>query len=274
MPKDQIAGEDRFLPLESIQLVAIDLDGTLLRSDGSICMQAAQVIYELNEKGVKVVLATGRAPRSVRSIHDALDLKTPIVSQNGALIYDLKTDEILHHQTLDADLARQVVEIAQKAEVDPGAGRPLQVGVDVIDHCYQAKDGDDWLDQALAQPVTKVAMIGEQHTLGGIQTELKSQLADQVNFAFSDLILLQVVANNADKADALQILADRYEIPQHRTMALGDAPNDLGMIRWAALGVAPQNGWPDVLDAAHFTVPDNDNAGIARALRTYVLEQQ
>jgi hypothetical protein len=94
-----------------------------------------------------------------------------------------------------------------------------------------------------------------------------------VAFSCSHLRLLQVVAGRVDKADALATVAEFYGIDPDRVLAIGDAPNDLGMIRWAGLGVAMQNAWDEVRAAAHFIVPSNEHAGVAHAFRKYVLRR-
>ena len=93
----------------------------------------------------------------------------------------------------------------------------------------------------------------------------------RVGIAYSHMRLLQVVHAEADKAAGVKRVAEHYGIPKERVMAIGDAPNDLPMIKWAGLGVAMHNAWDEVKKNAQLTVPSNDNDGVATALERYVL---
>jgi len=276
------APEKRPLPVDPIDLVAIDLDGTLLRQDGAICFQAAQAIHTAMELGVRVVLATGRAPRGVRRVYEALGLDTVQICQNGALVHDPHGDQAMFHEPLPGELARRVIEIAR------GVAPDIAMAVEVYDRCYTDRPNGDLrkqpsivegrvpdmvgaLGEVLNAPVTKVMACGEPDRLGGIQMALQRQLGVQVAFSCSHLKLLQVVNGNVDKRAALERVCDYYGIEQSRTMAIGDAPNDLGMIQWAGLGVAMKNGWSQVRCGAHFIVGSNDDAGVAEAFKRYVL---
>ena len=302
--------DDRPLSADPVGLVAIDLDGTLLRSDGSICAPSAEAILEATGNGVRVVLATGRAPRKVQPIAKALGLDTLQICHNGALIHDPLKDEPFTHDTMPGQLARQVVEVARR--VAPS----VAVGVEVLNRCFtdtarqrkqqrrtvsvadraaavneqgphpeaglsdtpvgigsiRASGMDDAvgaLAEVLDQPVTKVMMIGSPAVLGGIQMALQEQLSDQVGFAFSELKLLQVVRGDVNKATALAKVAAHYGVSPRGVMAIGDAPNDVEMLRWTGLGVAVGNAWDEVRQAAHFVVSTNNDAGVAEALRRY-----
>ncbi len=293
--------DDRPLSAEAVGLVGIDLDGTLLRSDGSICFQSAEAIMEAAERGVKVVLVSGRAPRSMLPIHRALGLSTLLIGHNGAVIYDPASNETIANETMPGPLARQIVDLAR------GIAPDLAIGVEVDDKLYTettrrrqkqaalagARGGggetfDAAVDPAaipeagfadasgafvdvLDRPVTKVMMIGAPHLLGDLQMALQRTAANHVDFSFSDLRLLQVVRRGVDKAAALATVAQRYGVPRAGVMAIGDAPNDVPMLRWAGLGVAMRNAWDEVRQTAHFTCAGNDDAGVAEAIKRYVM---
>lgn len=292
--------DDRPLSADPVDLIAIDLDGTLLRSDGSICAPSAEAIMEVSEMGVKVVLCSGRAPRSMMRIHEALGLKTVLIAHNGAQVYDPVKKAVILHETMPGELAGKVIEVARSVqpgvaaavEVDghcytdtvrnraksavgsdgggtalPGTGNHLQPPVQAADLEHPAGS----LAEVLHRPVTKVMFVGTSDVLGGIQMSLQAKLADKVGFSFSDLRLLQVVRGGVDKSTALAKVAALYGVPRQGVMAIGDAPNDMGMLAWAGLGVAMQNAWEEVRRSAHFVCPTNDDAGVAQALRKYAL---
>lgn len=269
------------LPVEPVRLIAIDLDGSLLRSDGTIGESTVAAVREASAQGIRVVLATARPPRGVIASYQKLALDTVQVNHNGALVYDARQRKVIEHLPIDASLARQVVSIAR--QIAP----KIPIGVDVIDTLYCDKSNNSnndlnlshagvtsaagLLEPVLNEPVTKVFMTGEPHELAHIQMTLHEKLRARVAFATSHLKLLQVVAEGVDKAVGLARVAGMYDVPAQSVMAIGDAPNDLGMFKWAGLAVAVKNAWRDVLKAAHFAVPSNDEDGVGEAIRRFAL---
>lgn len=270
------------LPIDPPKLVAIDLDGTLLRDDQTISEANTAALREAGELGVRIVLATGRPPRTVGPTYQKLGLTTLEIDHNGALIFDRPAGKVLYHQPLPAVTARKVVGLAQS--VDPR----LAVGAEVIDHLFTAqRHGAEaiqrdpglkqqtaaaGLDEALQGPVTKLLFLGSADALGEIQMRLAQDMADHVAVAFTHQRLLQVVAAGVNKATALAKVARYYGVAQEQVMAIGDAPNDREMLAWAGRGVVLENGWPDVRRVADFTAPGNDADGVAQALRRHVID--
>ncbi len=273
------------LPVEAVRMLAIDLDGTLLRSDGTISAASVKAVRAACAKGIRVVLATARPPRGSVKAYKLLELDTLTVCHNGALILDAGHGRVVDHVPLEGAVARRAVEIARKV------GGMTRLGVDVIDTLHtdasNGKAGNPGasapgeamqqpqpaipFDQVLNKPVTKVFMTGDPGRLAGVQSAVHQAMQDQVAFATSHLQLLQIVRAGVDKAAGLAKVAQHYGIPRESVMVIGDAPNDLGMFKWAGLSVAMKNGWRDVLKAAHFVVPSNDDDGVAEAIERYVL---
>lgn len=282
--------DDRPLPVHRIDLVAIDVDGTLLGPDGSISPATVAAVRDVVAAGKRVVLATARPPRGIVRLCQTLGLTSLQVNHNGALIYDPVSRQVAFHQPLAGPLARQVIEVVRRH--DPTAA----VGVEVVDRLWldrpttQAVDrvaqepsltmtgvstagpGQDGLEQALQGQVTKVMALGEAGPLASIQQELAQRGRGRVSFAFSHMRLLQIVHAQADKARALQRVCDHYGIAASAVMAIGDAPNDLPMMRWAGLAMAVGDAWDVVKAAAHLVVGPSGGDGVAAALRRHVLE--
>ena len=270
------------VPAEPIELVAIDLDGTLLRSDKQVSPATLDAIRRTVEAGVHVVLATARPPRSTRAIHESLGLVTPTVHYNGALISDLPGNRHVYHRPLPATLARQLVNAAR--EVDSRIVVSLEVldrwYTDYVDPNLQTETSKSFqpdvvgpLQTLLNNAVTKLMFMAEPARLRPIRELIDRRFAGQVGLPASDAHLLQLVHPIADKAHALEQIATQLGVSAQRVMAIGDAPNDLGMLRWAGLGVAMQNAWGEVIATADVTVPSNDEDGVAFALNRYVLKR-
>ena len=266
------------LPVESVQMVGIDLDGTLLRTDNRISAATVAAVKQAHERGIQVILASARPPRTTIKFYKQLGLNNLQINHNGALIFDPQNQNIFHHQALEYDLATQVLHLIKRTAPN------LKIGVEVVDTLYtnrpqnysdsshiSGRDSPGSLDDIQNQSVTKIFVTGQTTILSELQATLADRLAGQIEFAISHLRLLQVVAAGVDNAPALARVAKHYGISQQRVAAIGDAPNDLGMMNWAGLAIAVNNAWQDVRKAANFLVPSNDQDGVAQALTKYVL---
>ena len=264
-----------------IKLIAIDLDGTLLRSDKVLSRANARAIAEATNRGVHVVLASARPPRSVRDIYHRLALDTLQVNYNGALIHDVPRGRHVFHQPLSVELAKKVVKLARK--LDPA----VVVSVEVLDKWYTdhvdetlptetskrfEPDFVGPLSAFLTVPVTKLMLLAPPEKLRPIHQMVRDKFADDIAILISDDYLIQLVHKQVDKASALKLVAERYGVAREQVMAIGDAPNDLGMVRWAGLGVAMANGWDNLKREANLIAPGNDEDGVAHVIREYVLD--
>jgi HAD superfamily hydrolase (TIGR01484 family) len=120
-------------------------------------------------------------------------------------------------------------------------------------------------------PLTKLMLLAPPDRMMKVRKMIAAKFNGQASFAISDEQLRQVIHLDVDKAAAVARVAQAYEIPRERVMAIGDAPNDVGMIKWAGLGVAMGNGWDAAHKVADVIVPTNDEDGVAFALKRYVL---
>jgi Cof subfamily protein (haloacid dehalogenase superfamily) len=271
----------RFRERPAIEMVAIDIDGTLLTTDKRISHHNIEAIRATARSGVRVVLASARPPRSMRELYGHLGLDTLQVNYNGALIHDPVRRRHVHHQPLSSVVARKVIRVARS--LYPA----MVVSVEILDKWYTdhvdeslptetsrafTPDFIGPLDAFLHVPVTKVMLLGQPAWMPAVRAAVATKCAGQVGIAVSDAHLLQVVHPQVDKAIALARVARQYDIAPERVMAIGDAPNDVGMIAWAGLGVAVENAWQEARDAADAIVPANDEDGVAFALKRYVLD--
>jgi Cof subfamily protein (haloacid dehalogenase superfamily) len=264
-----------------IALVALDLDGTLLRTDKQLTAHTARTIAAVLRRGVRVVLASARPPRSVREVYRHLHLDTPQINYNGALIYDPHRRRNLLHLPITAALTKQIIHFARKLE--PG----LVVSVEILDKWYTDRvdealptetsrrfnpDFIGPLDAIVRTPVTKLILLGRPEILDPVRRAVARKFAGQIAIAVSDPHLIQVMNPQADKGRALAHIAEQYQIVPAQVMAIGDAPNDLGMLAYAGLAVTVENAWPAVRAKADFIVPSNNHDGVAHALRRFILD--
>lgn len=262
------------------RMIALDVDGTLLRSDKRLSPRVTQAVVRAADAGVAVVLASARPPRSLRDIHRFLKLETLQINYNGALVHDPISRKHVHHKPLPPELASRVVKYARRVDAD------VVVSLEILDKWYTdhvdetlptetskafTPDFIGPLESFLHVPVTKIMLLAKPHRLTRIRDAITKKFGDEVGLAVSDPHLLQIIHPEADKARALAIVAGRYGIHPSEVMAIGDAPNDLSMLHWAGLGVAVGNAWDSVRAAADIVVPPNDDDGVAHAIEHFVL---
>lgn len=258
-----------------VELIAIDLDGTLLTRDKRIAPATRRAINVARRRGARIVIATARPPRSTAPFYEELGLDSPVIHYNGALIRDPAGPSDLLHLPLALEDARAAVGVARLVYPE------VLVMAEILDCMHTDRCDPDFatetdrmfapnvvapIDEWLRGPVTKLMLLGPQDRLSAVGEALGS-LDGRLSWLQTEGGLIQVMRAGVDKAHALAWLADRVGVPQCRVAAIGDNANDLGMIRWAAAGVAMAGAPPEVLSAAGYVTPESDGEGVADALK-------
>ena len=267
-----------------IRMVALDLDGTLLTSRKSITPFTHTAVKLTMARGIHVVLATARPPRSVRGYYAALKLTTPTINYNGALIWDEATRRVIEHVPLDVRIARKVIAWGRKRYPE------LLVSVEILDKWYtdHTSDVPEYMTETakhftpdfvgpieafLTVPITKLMLLGDPAWIADIELAAVERFGNAIAQTRSDPHLLQIMNPTISKAGGLAKVAASLGVDPSEVLAIGDAPNDIPMLEWAGLAVAPQNGWDAARQMAHAIVPSNDADGVGVALQYFVLNQ-
>ena len=263
-----------------IRLVAIDLDGTLLTSKKQVSDQTVAALKSLPRRDVRVIIASARPPRSVRPTYRLLELDTLQINYNGALIWNEPDQTPLFHRPLKGSLAMRMIELArdQYEEVIVHCEVMDRWCTDRIDDAYTTETGkifkpDEVADLSTfcANPITKLMFLGDPRIISRIEPLLLDAFSEQVTIVRQDDELLQIMHHRVSKAVALTKLAKFYSVPMEHVMAIGDAPNDVGMLQVAGVGVAMENAHNVVKDVANWVAPSNDDQGVHAALVRYGL---
>jgi Cof subfamily protein (haloacid dehalogenase superfamily) len=256
------------------RLVATDIDGTLIRTDGTLSPLTLEVIDALP---VPLVVATGRPVRWLRQLFDQMPKPVLAICANGAVIYDAHTDEVLRAAPLTVE---QLLDVAKR----------LRDAVPDITLAVEVEDGRAfWHEEAwpvrwagedkglrmistpeelTSVPAVKLLARSANHqpddffelvsrTLGGIAEPTRS----------SSSALVEISATGVTKAAGLAWLCEREGIDVSEVVAFGDMPNDIPLLAWAGRGVAVGNAHPAVKEVADDVAGTNDEDGVARYLR-------
>jgi Cof subfamily protein (haloacid dehalogenase superfamily) len=263
----------------AIRLVAIDLDGTLLNSEKLVSDQTVEALHCL-PRGVRVVIASARPPRSVRHIYQMLRLDTWQINYNGALIWDEPNCRPVFHRPMGAELVRRMVDRARDMfdEVLVSCEIMDRWFTDRADQTYTTETGRLFkpdliapLDEFCNQPVTKLMFLCEPRVIDRLEPLMIEEFREHVAVVRTDDELIQVMDKRVSKAVALKKVAEHYGVPPEQVMAIGDAPNDVGMLQLAGVAVAMDNASKVVKKVADWVAPSNDDHGVHAALRRYGL---
>jgi len=267
--------------IPSIGLVAIDLDGTLLTDQKKVSKRTARALASLPARGVKVVIASARPPRSVKFVYELLGLDTWQINYNGALIWDHPNLQVVHHMPMPPGLVHSIVLQARAAYPDCLVSCEIldKWFTDRFDNTYTTETGRLFepdlvapLWMFLSQPVTKLMLLGPTWMMNDLAALIRESFP-QVAVVQSDPELLQIMDNAASKAAALSYVGDAYGVPMKNVLAIGDAPNDLEMLQTAGYAVAMDNAHPSVKQVAHWVAPSNNDHGVHAALVKFGLAE-
>jgi Cof subfamily protein (haloacid dehalogenase superfamily) len=259
------------------RLVATDLDGTLLRSDGTVDLRTRRAIAELEAAGVAFVICTARPSRWLRALAEETGHRGLAVCANGGVIWDLHTDTVVQEFPVQVELAREVVQ-RLRAVLPQGAWAVERSGGFAHEPAYTPKwpvpDDTiiDVIDALLDPPAVKLMLRHPELSADDLLAHARELIGDLVEVSHSSThdALLEISAPGVSKASALAGVCAELGVGRADVVAFGDMPNDLAMLSWAGWGVAVANAHADVIAAADEVTASNDEAGVAAVLERLV----
>jgi Cof subfamily protein (haloacid dehalogenase superfamily) len=260
----------------SARLVALDLDGTLLRRDGSISASTLGALRAAQARGLSLLFVTARPPRRVRLVSGASELSGVAICGNGSLLYDLRSDTLLHQERLRSEHASLLVESLRTAVPDVAFAVEigLRYGCD-LNYSILSEHGRDRVDPLMRRAdavelcregVSKLIVQQLDWPLPELLQMTRVFASSRAAVSHSGSHCVEIVAPGVNKASALRRYCAECGIAAAEVIAFGDMPNDLPMLRWAGCGIAVANAHPEVLAAADLVTRSNDSDGVALAL--------
>lgn len=267
-----------------IKLVAIDLDGTLVDDKKVLSIENIQAIKKAKEKGVYVILATGRPIEGLRKYYDLMYVETLndyACTFNGAICLDVTNDKQIHQSFIKGSdvhlLAKEIDKLNLGMHILTNRGCITPENNQYID-LERSLNGIPLYEESLYDipsdyDVIKF-MIGDEPTkLDEAIPNIPKYLYDKYNVVKSAPFYLEFLNKNCDKWVGILKIAEYLNIKQEEIMCIGDADNDLEMIKNAGLGIAMENAFESVKKHAKFITKSNNESGVAYAINKFINEK-
>lgn len=257
------------------RLVATDLDGTLLRSDGHLSHRTRAALRAVEAADIRVVFATARPPRWLDPLADAVGGDGTVISANGAFEYDVRTRRVTAAYPLERPLLLELV--ADLRAALPGIGFSAELSDGVHTEPDYPELHPRWVPEGLVpaamEDLPPGAVVGK--LLARTEHVPVDELIPRVAEVIGDRALVQhsgtgglaeISAPGVTKAAGLVRLCSRAGLDAEDVWAFGDMPNDVPMLEWAGVGWAVANAHPEARAAASRSCASNDEDGVARVL--------
>jgi Cof subfamily protein (haloacid dehalogenase superfamily) len=256
-------------------LVATDLDGTIVRSDGTMSARTVAALSRVEQAGATLVIVTGRPPRWMKGIAAAVAHHGLAICANGALVYDLRTEQVVEEHLIPVPALRAAVDRLREALPDLGFAVEYQDGIvyevhyDRVGWDRTTRTGRLADDEAglLARPCAKLLARHPSMEVDELLKCAQPLVGDIVTPTHSNgTRLLEISALGVSKATSLARLCAERGIEAADVVAFGDMPNDLPMLTWAGRSYAVANAHPVVLAAVTHRTAAHDEDGVAQVL--------
>ncbi len=272
------------------KILVLDLDGTLTNSKKEITPPTLEALLDIQKKGVKVVLASGRPTVGVLPLAKQLHMDefgSYVLSFNGARVTDCRSGEIVSNRLLPKHVYRPAFELAKKYApygVDLITYDEAAVGSDRIISGFKPNrftqleadinhipiDIVEDLPSYVTWDINKLLGTGEPEYIDRLRKDAIEYFGSDLGIYCSDPFFLELVSPGVDKASSMDILLKKLGLTRAEMICIGDGYNDISMIEAAGLGVAMANAQPAVLEAADFVTKSNNEDGVVAVINQFI----
>lgn len=264
------------------QLIAIDMDGTLLNEDKEISIRTKETIAEAKARGKNVLIATGRPIKGVGRYIEELNLNDEgdyVVTFNGALVQSTKDHKIIMDMPLDVESYRELYELSKELDVHIHALTDKSV-ITPKNNPYTEIESSINQIPIIEGPVedihddtmiVKVMYIDAPEVLDRVTEELPEWVREKYSILRSTPYFLEFLDPRVNKGVGVKAVAEKLGIDNEKVICVGDAENDLAMIQYAKLGVAMENATDELKEAAEYITKSNEDDGVAHVIEKFLI---
>lgn len=269
--------------MANYEIIVLDLDGTLTNRDKVMTPKTKAALMELQEKGKKIVLASGRPTDGVMPLARELRLEeygSYILSFNGGMITDCRSGEVVFSRMLPVESNAKIIGLAEDERVAiltydgntliTNDAKSPYAKLEYKINRMEVRQIDD-LKSYVNYPVPKFLMMDDGDYLAMVEPRVKAAMGKNFSIYRSEPFFLEILPRGIDKAQSLARLLEILELNREQMIACGDGYNDLTMIQFAGLGVAMENAVLPVRKAADYITRSNNDDGIAHVVEKFML---
>ncbi len=286
------------------KLIAIDLDGTMLNSYGEVTENTKNTIKKVIEQGTEVIIASGRPIDSIKTIAKEIESKNYFIAGNGALIYDIKKDQIIYEKYMSKQKVLEIIRICEENSIDYNVYTDKTIlatalkynvlyyhkenlkkeenkktNINIVKDMYEYVknmqeekflkiticDNSKIVFQSILKKIKKISGI-EILDVSHMSRKMIRQGTEEVPIEY---YYTEISLANVDKWNAIEFLIEKLEIKPEEVMTIGDNMNDKKMIENAGLGIAMKGSTPIVVEVADDIAETNNQEGVAKILQKY-----
>ncbi|MCD2346606.1 sugar-phosphatase [Clostridium guangxiense] len=266
------------------KLIALDMDGTLLKDDKTISKANFDAIKTAKENGYKVVLATGRPAKGIEKYLKQLDLMGDddyAVAFNGAVVQKTKTGHIIAENLMKYEDLQEIYDLSLKLnlnvhtlttnecitpKINPYSEREAYMNnLSLIEKPFDAIDRNE--------SIIKIMLVDSKENLDRAEKLVPQKFHNKYTVVRSEDIFLEFLNKKVDKGFGVSLLAKNLGLSPDEIICVGDAGNDIAMVKYAGLGVAMGNAFPEVKKICDYVTKSNEEDGVAHVIHKFMLSQ-
>lgn len=286
------------------KLIAIDLDGTLLNSYGEITKENRQAIKYAIDKGVKVVLASGRDPQTMKKISLDLGINNYLIAGNGASVYDIEKQENIYEKYIKKEKALKIIKKCKENSIFFNLYTDKGIITESLN--YNVKVFNSENNHKSLEKQTNIEIVNdiEAYAKNNELNILKIIICDESKIIFNNIIqklkkisgvevldvehmskkiikigtedigveyyYTEVSSKNVDKWNSIEFLINKLDIKPHEVICIGDNINDKKMVENAGVGIVMKNSALSAQKIGDFVTEDNNSNGVEKAIYQYI----
>lgn len=266
------------------KIIAIDMDGTLLKNDKTISSENITTIKKATQNGIKVVLATGRPIKGIEKYLKQLNLISDsnyAVGFNGAVVENtgthkviseilLSTEDVKYIHKLSKDINVNIQIALKQSSIASKRNKYSELDARLNNITLKIGNLEELSDN---EHILKVMFIDDEYKMSYGIPKLPDDIYEKYTVVRSEPWILEFMNKSANKGAGVEILAKKFGIAKSEIICIGDSFNDIHMIKYAGLGVVMGNALPEIKTYANYITKTNEENGVAYVINKFILNK-